>query len=540
MKMSHSRVESYTFCPFKYKLRYIDKLETYDEYDALSPLILGTVMHTGIEKGVKEAIKEYYDSYPIITDAHIEEAIKLEYLIPKVIELLPPGGKFEVKITSETFVGFIDYLYPLEDGTWGIIDFKYSNKKDKYSESNQLHIYKFYGEKFLNIKISKLQFLMIPKVSIKLKKTENQFQFRQRILEELSKKQIDFIDVIYDKEKVKDYLISALFINRTSLFIKNQTPTCKMFCEYADYCLEGNSYNIKEELNMLPSTQRVEVNPNNFVKIYVYGAPFSGKTTLADQAPTPLNLNTDGNVKYVTMPRIAIMDEVKTEGRITKRKFAWEIFKDTILELEKGSDFKTLAVDLVDDMYEHCRLYSYDKLGIEHESDNSFKAWDYVRTEFLSTMKRLLNLPYNIILISHEDTSRDITKKTGDKITSIKPNIPEKIANKLAGMVDLVARVVVDGDNRKLSFKNSEVIFGGGRLKTEVSECNLSWNSLMNVYNKAIRYTTGNLTEHQKKVEAFKEEHAVKEIVEVDNPVVEVVTEVVEPTPVRRTRRVRE
>ena len=51
-----------------------------------------------------------------------------------------------------------------------------------------------------------------------------------------------------------------------------------------------------------------------------------------------------------------------------------------------------------------------------------------------------MNLDYeNIVLISHEDTSKDITKKSGDKITAIKPNIADKVANKIAGMVDIVA-----------------------------------------------------------------------------------------------------
>ena len=30
-----------------------------------------------------------------------------------------------------------------------------------------------------------------------------------------------------------------------------------------------------------------------------------------------------------------------------------------------------------------------------------------------------INLNYNIVLISHEDTSKDITKRSGDKITAI-------------------------------------------------------------------------------------------------------------------------
>jgi hypothetical protein len=130
----------------------------------------------------------------------------------------------------------------------------------------------------------------------------------------------------------------------------------------------------------------------------------------------------------------------------------------------------------------------YDKLGITHESDDSFRAWDKVRTEFLSTIRKLMNLDYeNIVLISHEDTTKDITKKSGDKITSIKPNIADKVANKIAGMVDIVARVVVeDDDSRTLNFKSNEVIFGGGRLKgISKTQIPLDWDALCEVYDEA-------------------------------------------------------
>lgn len=233
----------------------------------------------------------------------------------------------------------------------------------------------------------------------------------------------------------------------------------------------------------LPSTERRTITKENYKKIWIYGAPFSGKTTFVDKAPVPVNLNTDGNIKYVTMPVIPIRDKVRVEGRQTIVTKAWEIFKETVGEFSKNqNDFKTLVVDLTEDIYEYCRLYMYDKLNLSHESDDPFRAWDKVRTEFLSTMRRLLNLEYNVILISHEDTTKDIMKKSGDKITAIKPNINEKVANKLAGMVDIVARVVADGDARYLEFKSDEVTFGGGRLNLSKNSIPLDWNELMKIY----------------------------------------------------------
>lgn len=238
---------------------------------------------------------------------------------------------------------------------------------------------------------------------------------------------------------------------------------------------------------VLPKNERRNVESIDKKVIWIYGAPFSGKTYLANEFPDPLMLNTDGNIKFIDAPFIPIKDIVTVEGRMTKRQLAWDVFKETIAELEKKqNDFKTIVVDLVEDTYEHCRLYMYDKLGIEHESDDSFRAWDKVRTEFLSTIKKLMNLDYeNIILISHEDTSKDIMKKSGDKITSIKPNINDKCANKLAGMVDIVARVIAEENKRTLSFKTSEVIFGGGRLSVKVNEIPCEYEELIKVYDEA-------------------------------------------------------
>lgn len=254
---------------------------------------------------------------------------------------------------------------------------------------------------------------------------------------------------------------------------------------------------------ILPKAERRQVGQTTKRKLWIYGGAFSGKTTFMDSAPMPLNLNTDGNIQFVTMPFIPIKDTY--EGRI--KVLAWDNFKKTIDELEKkDNDFKTIIVDLLEDTYESCRLYMYDKLGISHESDDSFRAWDKVRTEFLSTIRKLMNLDYeNIVLISHEDTTKDITKKSGDKITAIKPNIADKVANKIAGMVDIVARVVVeDDDSRTLNFKSNEVIFGGGRLKgITKTQIPLDWEALCEVYDEA---NAGSQASHSQPQDTKKEQ----------------------------------
>ena len=80
---------------------------------------------------------------------------------------------------------------------------------------------------------------------------------------------------------------------------------------------------------------------------------------------------------------------------------------------------------------------------------------------------------------------QDITRKGGDKITAIKPNLQEKVANKVAGMVDVVARIVADGETRTFSFKSNEVIFGGGRLRVNAKDIPLDVKALFAVYDEA-------------------------------------------------------
>lgn len=499
MQVSYSRVSCHENCPYQFKLRYVNKLEALPTDDPQSPLVLGHALHTGIEKDVAAAIKEYYGAYPIIDDRHVTEAMKLEYLIPKVKAILPEG-QHEVKIETDDFVGYIDLLAPVgkghvlgEDGChdyYDIYDFKYSNNVDGYMDSGQLHLYKYFFELTNPGKrIRNLYYVFVPKCWLRQKqknksnpRDETLYEFRNRCLNDLESKEIQTVEIEYDPNKVIEYLIATKHCIEDSEYTKNETRLCD-WCEFKDYCQKGIDYMI------LPKNERRDIEVSNKKKIWLYAPPFAGKTTLTDKFPDPLILTTDGNIKNVTAPYVYIKDEVTVTGRMTNRKFAWEVFKETITELEKKqNDFKTISLDLVEDTREMCRLYMYDKLQIQHESDSGFgKGWDIIKTEYLSTMRRFFNLDYdNIIICSHEDVSKNITKKSGEQITRIAPNIQEAIATKLAGMVDIVARIIVnDNGLRTISFKTDNVIFGGGRLNVTGREIPCDYDELMSVYDEA-------------------------------------------------------
>lgn len=467
-RMSYSRAGCFEKCPHQYELRYIEGIEVQRAPDAADPLIVGTAMHHAIEQGVEEAVREYHEQFPVSTDEHVAEEIKIRALAPKVSAILAefaPGGVFETELKEEgRFVGYVDYAAQAPDGTWTLYDFKYTNPKNakRYADGEQLQVYAHYWEKIGFGEVGALCYIIIPKTMIRQKKTETTMQFRQRLEATLAGMKPEMVWVPWDRGRVITYLERVIEVIGAEEYPKKQSRLCD-WCEYQDYCESDG----KDATMILPKTDRRDVSKLEHIKLWIYGEPFSGKTTFADKFPTPLMLNTDGNIKYVTAPYIALRDHVETEGRLTKTIHGWETLKETVAELEKGSDFETVVLDLAEGAYELNRSYIYDKRGWEHESDDSFRAWDIVRKEYFDLMRRLTNLPMNVILISHEDASRDLTKRGGDKITTIKPNIGDKVAKVLAGMVDLVGHAVVRDDEYLLEFKTDEFTFGGGRLKLE-------------------------------------------------------------------------
>lgn len=237
-RFGYSAVSAFEQCPFQYKCRYIDNLQTLPTDDPSNALIIGTALHRGIETDVDTAIQEYFNSYPVITDCNIDEEIKLRYLIPKVKEILP-DGTHEVRVVDNNFVGTLDFLVPVvAEDEYDLYDFKYINpkNKDRYMESRQLHLYKYYWEKTNpGKKIRNMYFVFVPKVQIRQKKTEELFQFRQRLMEELEKVQITTSRVEYDPQKVIDHLELTQLIMTSKEYPKNPTRLCD-WCDYKEYC----------------------------------------------------------------------------------------------------------------------------------------------------------------------------------------------------------------------------------------------------------------------------------------------------------------
>ena len=229
----------------RYRYQYIDRLKTLPDQQANNALYLGTALHLGLETGsVKAAIDNYLSNYYVITNEIINEVIKLEYIIPKALAMLP-DGECEIEISTPEFIGFIDRLCPTyvdRNGIqhWDLYDYKYTTNGERYKTSKQLHIYKYYYElTHPNNVIDHLYYLIIEKVSIrqkhKAKPPETIQEFRMRLKEHLEASEIKVVEVNFDEDSITQFQECCRYLNDAEIFPKNKTKLCN-WCNYQQYC----------------------------------------------------------------------------------------------------------------------------------------------------------------------------------------------------------------------------------------------------------------------------------------------------------------
>ena len=482
MRVSHSRVDLYKRCHFHYRLKYIDKFTQLDEHKADSPLTIGNALHYGLEVGnKKQMIDYYYSQFPVKTDKTINEAIKLELAFDKVYPILQniTIKHQEYVIEEPEFKGIVDLITENDDGTVDIFDFKYSNNVDSYMDSPQLHIYQYYLEKY-GFKVNKLGYIFIPKLFIRQKKNEDLDQFRKRLIETYKEKQVQLVEIPKDEMQIVYFFNDAKsiqidFSKSYKELERNINDSC-FACKYGEDYLEIIEED--DEIMALPKNEKRELKLDLKPDFWIYADSYVGKSTFVDSFDDVLFINTDGNTDNTTSPVVSVRDHVTRKGRIEETQFGWEDFKNTVTDLGvEENTFQAVAIDLVEDLYELCRTYVFNKNNIEHESDSGFgKGWDLVKKEFVDTMKRLKALKYQLIFISKENR-KEIKERSGASYTTFSPNLQEKQSNILSGIVDLTIHAEKDGEKRYINLITDEHTFGGGRFDFKVKTCELNRKS---------------------------------------------------------------
>ncbi|MBQ6713029.1 MAG: ATP-binding protein [Selenomonadales bacterium] len=230
-------------------------------------------------------------------------------------------------------------------------------------------------------------------------------------------------------------------------------------------------------MSLLPTVKsKPKTEWENFTTL-IYGAPKTGKSTLASQFDHPIFLATEAGLNSLETFNVAID--------------SWDKFLEVCGEIAQGKhEFKTVVVDTVDNLFSMCSAYICKKNNIQHESELDWgKGWKLVKEEFARAITKLSLLPYGLLLISHAEPE-EIKTRTGT-ITKWRPTMPRQAKEKVLPMCDFIFFCTIEtgseGERRFVCTKPSENWDGGDRTGKLPSKINMSYADIKKEFDKAIK-----------------------------------------------------
>lgn len=207
------------------------------------------------------------------------------------------------------------------------------------------------------------------------------------------------------------------------------------------------------------------------MRIWIYGTPFNGKTTFASQFKNAKILSTDGNAEYL-FPKEDIY-RIKSYDDLDK----------AINELRKNLP-ETLVIDTTEYLLDYIKYKWYADNKVSHESEIAYRGYAMLRGFMWEQIVMLANLCDNIIFISHEAISIE-KNKFGREITYYMPAFEEKLKDKMMGLMTIVMRAVIVGDEKsnqqyKLHIRHVDEEFGGTRMPIKATEIPNSFEAFKN------------------------------------------------------------
>lgn len=213
---------------------------------------------------------------------------------------------------------------------------------------------------------------------------------------------------------------------------------------------------------------------------YIYGAPKTGKTTLATQMDGCLLLAFEQG--YNALPGVMVAD-VTSWGEMK------QIFRD-LKKPEVKAMYKAVIVDTIDVASERCKKYICQQNGIEDLGDLGYgKGWTKFKDEFNEVFRGLTQLGYAVFFIGHHKEATAIDAATGTEKQIIRPALSNSTREVIAGMADIYgyAYEKAKGEMSHLALRSSNgAIECGCRFKYMPAEISMSYKNLVDAIQNAI------------------------------------------------------
>lgn len=206
----------------------------------------------------------------------------------------------------------------------------------------------------------------------------------------------------------------------------------------------------------------------------IYGAPKTGKSTLASQFESPLFLATEAGLNSLETYNVMID--------------SWTTFLVACKEISAGGhQFKTIVIDTVDNLFDLCSVFICKRNNIQYEGDLEWgKGFKFVKDEFRRAINKLSLLPYGLVFISHTDLV-DIKTRTGT-LSRYEPSVSKRIREDLLGMCDFVFYCDIedteDGEKRILHTKPTKDFVAGDRTGRFPPQIDMSYAAIKAEFDK--------------------------------------------------------
>ena len=209
---------------------------------------------------------------------------------------------------------------------------------------------------------------------------------------------------------------------------------------------------------------------------YIYGAPKTGKTTLAVQMPDAILLAFQKG--YNALPGVMAQD-------IT----SWGELKQVYRELKKPAvkeRYKSVIIDTIDIAADMCQKYVCDQNGITALGELGFgKGWNLFKGEFNQVFRGLTQLGYAVVFLGHD---KEVLSDDG-KTKIIRPALTQTTRTIIAGMADIIgyAHQKKGAEMSVLTLRcEDDSIECGGRIKYIEPEIIMSYDNLVRAAKEAI------------------------------------------------------
>lgn len=216
--------------------------------------------------------------------------------------------------------------------------------------------------------------------------------------------------------------------------------------------------------------------------VFFYGDPKSGKTTIASKFPGALLLAFEKG--YNALP-----------GVYAQPINSWGEFKKLFSELklpEVQEKFQTIVIDTSDIAYAYCEKYICNREGVDTIGDIPYgKGYNLVSAEFDECIRKILQLNYGLVLISHAKSQASKNAKGEDVSSQIVPTIDSRGRRICERTCDIIGYSTVvkndDGSSStRLFMRGTPQYVAGSRFKYMVDSIPFNYESLVKAIADAI------------------------------------------------------